>query len=479
MSSLMEKSVIEQSELVQTRKVSALDLVEEAINQIERMNPQINAVVIPMFESALENAKKINTNSPFSGVPILLKDVLAEYKDWPLTEGSRFLEGYRSDRTSELVSRYLTAGFIPIGRTNSPEFASMPTTEPTLYGPTNNPWNRAYSPGGSSGGSAAAVACGMVSVAHANDGGGSIRIPAASCGLVGLKPTRGRNPVGPHYGDIGAAGILCEHVVTRTVLDNAALLDVSAGPDLGCPYSPMQHESYSKFVLEQTKEKFKIAFSTETLYPTDVDIACKKAVSDAAALCESLGHDVVEASPKVDASNFTRFFTTIWISMVGWMIKDWSKKTGRKPSPELFEPHTWKMFEAQARLDPSDFLVAVDQMHAFAREIAPFFEDYHVLLTPTSTRPPCPLGYFDFNPDYPREATERMENIPRFTAIANVTGQPAISLPTYWTNEGLPIGIQLLGRYGDEPTLFKLASQMERAKPWVTHYENLFLKYRS
>ena len=473
MSSLMTKSVVEQSELIRNKEVSALDLVHDSIKQIEQKNPTINAVVLPMFEFAIDLAKKMRHDNNLLGVPILLKDVLAEIKGWPIREGSRFLEGYRSDRTSELVSRYLKAGLIPIGRTNSPEFASMPTTEPKIHGPTKNPWNHDYSPGGSSGGSAAAVASGMVGVAHANDGGGSIRIPASSCGLVGLKPTRGRNPMGPQYGDIGGAGILCEHVVTRTVADNAFLLDISAGPDLGCPYSPRSHESYFKEATQDTDKKYKIAFSTETLLSTKVDEECKNAVHKTAGFLEDLGHIVVPDSPRVDASEFSSFFTTVWISMVGWMIKDWADKVGAQPGVEFFEPHTWKMFQAQSNLTPAEFLMAVHKMQAFSRQVAPFFEEYDVLLTPTSTKSKCALGYFDFDPKNPRQATDRMEDIPRFTAIANVTGQPAISLPIHWTDAGFPVGIQLLGKYGHEPTLFQLSSQLEQAAPWENHYNRL------
>ena len=473
MSSLMQLSVLEQAKLVKSREVSPIELVEESIQQIEQINPKINAVVTPMFDFAREQAKKITKNGDSLGVPILLKDVLAEIKDWPISEGSKFLKGYRSDQTSELVSRYLKAGLIPMGRTNSPEFASMPTTEPQLYGPTKNPWNIEYSSGGSSGGSAAAVASGMVAVAHANDGGGSIRIPAASCGLVGLKPTRGRNPMGPQYGDIGGAGILCEHVVTRSVADNALLLDISSGPDAGCPYSPQPHKSYLLDATHPSDKKYKIAVSTEALSKTEVDEECKLAVQKTAEVLENLGHTIAIDSPSVDASEFSNFFTTVWISMVGWMIDDWSSKLNLEPQAKFFETHTWKMYQAQSNLSPAQFLMAVHKMQAFSRKIAPFFDQYDVLLTPTSTRAKCPLGYFDFNPEKPRQATTRMEDIPKFTAIANVTGQPAISLPMHWTKDGFPVGIQILGKYGDEATLYQLSSQLESAAPWKAHYQRV------
>ncbi|MGR8918213.1 MAG: amidase, partial [Gammaproteobacteria bacterium] len=235
---LMRRPLAEQAALVRSGEVSAGELVEAAIHEIERLNPALNAVVLPMFDLARDAVAALRGDEPFAGVPMLLKDVIAEYAGAPLTEGSRFLQGYVSPHDSELVARYRRAGFIVCGKTNAPEFASKPTTEPELYGPTRNPWDPSRSPGGSSGGAGAAVAAGMVAVAHANDGGGSTRVPAACCGLVGLKTTRGRNPLGPDYGDLGAAGLISEHVVTRTVLDNALMLDVTAGADPGAPYFP-------------------------------------------------------------------------------------------------------------------------------------------------------------------------------------------------------------------------------------------------
>ena len=279
--------------------------------------------------------------------------------------------------------------------------------------------------------------------------------------------------MGPQYGDIGGAGILCEHVVTRTVADNALLLDLSSGPDAGCPYSPKPHESYLIDATQPSDKKFNIAVSTEPLSTTEVDEECKVAVRKTAEVLESLGHTISLDSPRVDASEFSEFFTTVWISMVGWMIDDWSSKLKLEPQANFFEPHTWKMYKAQADLNPAQFLMAVHKMQSFSRKIAPFFDKYDVLLTPTSTRAKCPLGYFDFNPEKPRQATKRMEDIPKFTAIANVTGQPAISLPMHWTGDGFPVGIQILGKYGDEATLYHLSSQLESAAPWKAHYQRL------
>lgn len=470
MHELMRLSVVEQARMVRDGEVSVAQMVDAAIAAIELLNPALNAVVLPMFDHARSAVTELTGDEPFAGVPILLKDVLAEHAGWPLTEGSRFLRGYVSPRDSELVARYRRAGFIPVGRTNAPEFASKPTTEPELYGPTLNPWDKSRSPGGSSGGAGAAVASGMVAVAHANDGGGSTRVPAAACGLVGLKPTRGRNPHGPDYGDIGATGLLCEHVVTRSVMDNALLLDVTAGADLGAPYYPPPPVRPFATEVGADPGRLRIAFSSEPIVATEVHADCRAAVQQTASLCESLGHHVEEAKPQANGEKFSEFFTTVWIAMVAWMIRDWSRRIGTEPRPELFESHTWKMFEFDQRRGPSDLLLAIQDLQVFAREVAPFFETYDVWLTPTLPSPPTPLGYFDFDAGAPRQATERMESFPRFTAVANVTGQPAISLPLHWTEAGLPIGVQLMGRYADEATLLRLSAQLEAARPWAGHW---------
>jgi amidase len=473
MRDLMRKTMTEQAALVKNGEVSPSDLVEAAISSIETLNPKLNAVVIPMFDIARKAVKELRGDEPFSGVPMLLKDVVAEYAGAPMTEGSRFLQGYISPHDSELVARYRRAGFIVCGKTNSPEFASKPTTEPELYGATKNPWNLSLSPGGSSGGAGAAVASGMVSVAHANDGGGSTRVPASACGLVGLKGTRGRNPLGPDYGDMGAAGLLSEHVVTRTVLDNALMLDVTAGADIGAPFYPPPPLRPFAEEVGADPGRLRIAFSDQPIIQTDVHADCKAAVHEIAKLCEDLGHHVEEAKPQVSGDNFNQFFTTVWLGMVAWMIRDWERRTGRKAEPEYFERHTWKMYSIDAKTRPSDFLLAVQDMHLFAREVAPFFEQYDLWLTPTLTRPPPPLGWFDFDAKNPHQSTERMEQYPRFTSVANVTGQPAISLPLCWDGDGLPIGIQLMGRYADEATILRVAAQLEGARPWAHRWPEL------
>jgi len=471
MSELMRLDAMAQAELVRKGEISATELVEASIAQIERLNPEINAVVTPMFDIAREVAKQPLSDGPFAGVPLLLKDMLAEYAGTRMTEGSRFLKDHISSHDTELVARYRRAGFIVVGKTNTPEFASKPTTEPELFGASRNPWDPSRSTGGSSGGSAAAVAAGMAAAGHANDGGGSIRAPAAWCGLVGLKPTRGRNPLGPDYGDMGA-GLIHEHVVTRTVRDTAAILDVTAGPDLGAPYyapPPLR-----PFIEEVGADpgKLRICFSTRPVMGTEISPECEQAVRDAAALCAELGHRVEEDPPtmKIDPDRFNRAFTTVWLGTVAWAIRDWARKTGQTPSEEMFEAHTWKMFTLSAKNDSSDLFTAIQDMQAMSREIAGHYDPFDVWLTPTLTQPPQPLGFLDFDPENPRQATQRMGDIPRFTAVANFTGQPGITLPLYATSEGLPIGIQLLGRYGDEATILRLSAQLEAAKPWVDRW---------
>jgi len=473
MRDLMRRTMAEQAALIRSGEVSAAEMVEAAIAEIERLNPRLNAVVIPMFEQARAALAELREEQPFAGVPMLLKDVLAEYAGAPMTEGSRFLQGYVSPRDSELTARYRRAGFIVCGKTNSPEFASKPTTEPELYGPSRNPWDLERTPGGSSGGSGAAVAAGMVSVAHANDGGGSTRIPAALCGLVGLKGTRGRNPLGPEYGDIGGAGLISEHVVTRTVMDSALMLDVTAGADPGAPYFPPPPQRPFAAEVGAEPGRLRIAFSAAPCLPVAVDPACERGLREIAALCESLGHDVEEARPEVSTEHFQDAFTTVWLGMVGWMVKDWQARTGRTPGPHSFERHTAKMLAYDASRNPSDYVLALNELQRFSRQAAPFFARYDVWLTPTAPGPAPPLGWFDYDPSAPHQATERMEQFPRFTAFANVTGQPAISLPLCWSKDGLPIGMQFIGRYADEATLFRLAAQLESARPWAHRWPAL------
>jgi len=466
MQDVMRLDAVAQAALVRAGDVQPIELVDAAIAKIEKLNPGLNAVVTPMFETARQVAKGPLPDGPLKGVPFLLKDLLAEYAGAPMSEGSRFLSDYVSPHDSELVARYKRAGLVVVGKTNTPEFGLKPTTEPELFGPTLNPWNTGHTPGGSSGGSAAAVASGMVAAAHANDGGGSIRGPASWCGLVGLKPTRGRNPLGPDYGEL-IGGLVCEHVVTRTVRDSAAILDATAGADPGAPYvAPVPSRPFLDEVGADPG-RLKIAFSARSIHGHDPDPACAEAVEQAARLCEGLGHQVVEDVPAVDGGQLAPLFGTLWAAFGAWTLRDWEVRTGRTATPEQFEKHTWIMSETDKNLRASDLAMAMQNLQRFARKVAGFHETYDVWLTPTMNTPPPPLGFFEHVKEDRARARLRMEAAAYYTSLCNVTGQPAISLPLHQTADGLPVGVQLIGRYGDEAALFRLSAQLEAAQPWA------------
>jgi amidase len=455
-----------QAELVRRKEVTPSELVAAAIDRIERLNPSLNAVITPLYELAIEAAGGLAMDAPFAGVPFLLKDLVAEYGGTPKAEGSAFLAGhYVSAQDSELVCRYKRAGLLILGKTNTSEFGLLPTTEPGRFGPTHNPWNTDLGTGGSSGGSAAAVACGMVAAAHANDGGGSIRIPAACCGLVGLKPTRGRNSLAPAYGDI-AGGIICEHVVTRSVRDSAAILDATAGPAAGEPYSPAPPErSYAEEAMRDAG-RLRIGLGTVPLTGLPAHADCRAAAQAAGSLCEELGHHVAIASPEVDGPALLKAFGSVLTGYLCWAIKGWEQRSGRTAMEEHFEPVTWRMYQRGQRQSGGDFLQALQTVQGIARDFAGFFAEHDVWLTPTLARPPAPLGYFDYTPEARDRHISRLGEFTGFTLIANATGQPAISLPLHWNDDDLPVGVQLTGRYGDEATLIRLAAQLEQARPW-------------
>ncbi|MFQ5915688.1 MAG: amidase [Nitrospinota bacterium] len=456
---------IDQAGLVRKREVTALELVEAAIGRIERLNPALNAVVTPMYEHAREVAAGPVPDGPFAGVPFLLKDFLAEYAGVRFTEGTAFLRDYVPDEDSELVKRYKRAGLIVVGKTNTPELAIGATTEPRLFGPTHNPWDTTRTPGGSSGGSAAAVAAGMVPMAHGNDAGGSIRIPASCCGVFGLKPTRARNPLGPHYGDL-FSGLVAEHALTRSVRDSAALLDATSGPDLGDPYwAPPPARPFLREVSADPG-RLRIAFITQAPLGTEVHPDCVAAVRDAARLCSELGHEVVEAAPSVDGERLWQAFTTVLCAGFSWAVEDWARRTGRTPAADFFEPFVWGFTERGRRISAPDYLLALQDLQRLTRDIARFFADYDAWLTPTLGEPPAPLGTFSFSGDDPLELRRRVAAFSPFTYVSNVTGQPAMSVPLYWNGDGLPVGTHFLGRFGEEAILFRLASQLEAARPW-------------
>jgi len=455
-----------QADLVRRKEVKAIELVDAAIDRIERLNPTLNAVVTPMYDLARQAASRPLPDGPFAGVPFLLKDLLVEYAGVRFTEGSAFLRDYVSDHDSELVARHKRAGLIVLGKTNTPEFGILPTTEPRLFGPTHNPWDTGRTTGGSSGGSAAAVAAGIVPMAHGNDGGGSIRIPASCCGLFGLKPTRGRNPLGPDFGDI-FSGLVAEHALTRSVRDSAALLDATSGPDLGDPYWAPPPERPFLREVGADPGRLRIAFTTQAATEAEVHPDCMTATRDAAALCADLGHEVVEAAPAIDGQLLMQAFITLWSAGNAWTVDDFARRTGRTPTPDLFEPLTWALQEMGRQHSASAYLLALQDLQGVSRDVARFFIDYDIWLTPTLGEPPVPLGTFDSPPENPLQGLFRAAAFVPFTPICNITGQPAMSVPLYWNADGLPVGSHFVGRFGDEATLLRLAAQLEQARPWA------------
>jgi amidase len=455
-----------QAALVRRGEVSPAELVDDAIARIEKLNPQLNAVIHELFERARAEAGGTLPDGPFRGVPMLLKDLGAELEGTPFSEGTELAGDYRSTVTQELTLRFQRAGFVICGKTNTPEFGIVPTTEPHRFGPSRNPWNTEHSTGGSSGGSAAAVASGMVPVAHANDGGGSIRIPASCCGLVGLKPTRARVSTAPQYGDL-MGGLVAEHVVTRSVRDTAAILDATAGPVPGDPYwaPPLRGASFAAAVTAATTP-LRVGVMVASPTGSEVHPDCVAAAEQAAVLCESLGHTVEPAALAVDGDAFTAHFVNVWAASNAWDLIDWEERVGRTATEEDVEPLTWALTQIGRSLNGGQYLKSVQELQKITRQIAAYFEGIDVLLTPTLAEPPVPLGTFDSPPDAPLTGLFRAAAYVPFTPPFNVTGQPGISLPLHWNDAGLPIGVQFVGRFGDEETLLSLAGQLEVAAPW-------------
>jgi amidase len=486
------------AELVRRKEVSPEDLVETAVGRIDRLNPQVNAVIYRMDEAARAQLRTGVPEGPFRGVPLLVKDLISTIAGEPYCCGSRFLQGYVPPNDSELIQRYRRGGFVFLGKTNAPEFGLTPVTEPELFGPTNNPWDLSRTSGGSSGGSAAAVASGMVPVATGGDGGGSIRIPASCCGLFGMKPTRGRVPTGPDIGEIWH-GAVVEHVLTRSVRDSAAILDATAGADAGAPYAaPHQERPF----LEETRRepgKLRIAFTDRAWLGGAVHPDCLLALRETAHALEGLGHHVEEATPSFNGRAFARAFLTMIVAELAGDIADAEVLLGKQARPSDFEPATWGLTLLGRALPASQFSQAIRRLQRTAREIAPFFSTYDVLLTPTVAAPPVPTGSLQPTGTergllkllgglragavlrmagiLEQTADKVFEFIP-WTPVVNATGQPAMSVPLCKNAGGLPIGMHFIGRFGAEATLYRLAAQLERARPWLMDLPPLALTTR-
>lgn len=466
MESILNLDATAQAALIQKKEITPLELVDLSIAAVEKLNPTINAVITPMFEEARTIAKNELPNAPFKGVPMVLKDGIAAYKGIPFSQGSALFKNNIAKEDSELVKRYKKAGFIVIGKTNLPEFGLLPTTEPTAFGATHNPWNINKTPGGSSGGTAAAVAARMVALGHGNDGGGSIRIPASCCGLFGLKPTRGRNPLGPMASLV--SGLVEEHVLTHSVRDSAAVLDITGQPDpYGFYHAPNKKQSYLE-ALKQPIRPLKIGFSLTKTSGGNVHADCEKAVLKAVDLCKDLGHEVQEMPLKIPFGGKTlgEVFSILWAVCASSPLAFYKKMTGTAPPKELTEPLSYALYEQGQQVSGADYELARQAMHRIARSILTFFTDVDAWICPTLGLPPVDLGSFAQSEANPLAPFEMASKFSPTTAIFNISGQPAASVPLHWNDEGLPIGVQVVAKFGDEATILQLAQQMEEAVNW-------------
>lgn len=462
-----------QAELVKQKKISPRELVDAAIKRIERLNPQLNAVIHPLFEKARAQASAPLPDGPFRGVPYLLKDLDVTSAGDPFHCGMKFLRDLRwtEPRDSYLVEKFRASGLVCVGKTNTPELGLAVTTEPEAYGACHNPWNLAHSTGGSSGGSGAAVAAGLTPIAHASDGGGSIRIPASECGLVGLKPSRGRISLGPDYGEYWA-GLVTSLVVSRSVRDTAVALDALAGEMPGDPYTAAPPAQPYATSFTAKPGRLRIGLLTKNLHPD-----CAAAVGAAGKALSSLGHHVDVGHPAAmdEGLEVTSRFSTVVSSWVASSLDGWSQRTGQTVTADGVEPTTWALASLGRGLSSPEYIAALHWLHAYTRRMASWWADgFDVLVTPTLGAPPPRLGELGPTPDDPLAGTNKMLELIPFTPPFNITGQPAISLPLHWNAAGLPIGVQLVGAYGREDLLLQVSAQLEQALPWAQRRPPVF-----
>ncbi len=473
------------AQLVTDGEVTAGELVETCIARIEKVNPKLNAVIHRLYERARAAAER-PAGGPFRGVPFLLKDLLQTLEGVPTVAGSRFYVGWIPRTESELARRYRASGLITVGKTNTPELGLMPVTEPELWGPTSTPWKPGRTSGGSSGGAGASVAAGIVPMAHGGDGGGSIRIPAACCGVFGLKPTRGRTPTGPDASEHWN-GFAIEHVLSRSVRDSAAALDATTGPEPFAPYYP-PHQS-RPFLEEAGADpgRLRVGFSTEPAMPSQVHGDCVAAVHEVAKLLEDLGHDVEEVRPGYEPMELARHFFTVVAANTAAEIAEAEARLGRPATPRDFETATWLSAQLGHLFSGAELVEALRALQAETRRLVHRLGDYDVILTPTLGQPPPEHGALQPKgleakvqelvarsnlrtplrlPGLLEKTLERVFHFIPFTPVANFTGQPSMNVPLVWNDEGLPIGTQFTGRFGEDGRLLRLAAQLEQARPW-------------
>jgi amidase len=486
------------AELVRAGDVTPAELLEIALARVAALNPTLNAVVHSMEDDARRDAARPPTG-PFAGVPFLAKDLISTHAGHPTSAGSRVLAAHVFDHDSELVRRVRATGVTIFGKTNLPEWGLVPFTESELWGACRNPWAPEHTPGGSSGGSAAAVASGMVPMAGGGDGGGSIRIPASCCGLFGLKPTRARTPTGPDFGLLWR-GAVVEHVLTRSVRDSAAMLDATHGPDPGAPFEIAPPRRPFLAEVGEDPEILKIAWTTEPTLGSSVHPDCVAAVEDAVGLLSDLGHHLVEARPDIDGPAIARSFILMIAAELAADLEDAGRVLGRKPRRTDVEPASWALALLGKSVSAAKYAGALREMERAGRSGGAFFADFDLLLTPTLAAPPPLIGALAPTPAevsllrvlgmfgsgrliesaglLDRMAAEGFQWVP-WTPVANATGQPAMSVPLFWNAAGLPIGVHFVGRFGDEATLLRLASQLEEARPWFGRLPDLARSVRN
>ena len=463
---LMFRGALELAQMVRSGEVSSRELVQCSLDRIDELNPALNAFVDVDAEGALAAADAVSAGDerPFAGVPTAIKNN-RPVAGKRLTYGCSLMADYVPDYDHNITRRLRDAGFIIVGTTTLPEYGILPTTEARLFGPTRNPWDLERTSGGSSGGAAAAVAAGILPVAHGNDGGGSIRIPAACCGLVGLKPTRGRISAAPELGD---SSLTTDGMLTRTVADTAALLDVLAGYEPGdATWAPPPSEP---FALAATREPTRLRIAATTLPPVSdatVDPMCARAVGQAAELLRSLGHEVEEVDPPWQVEGLRELFGAVFSNHIALSIAYSGTIAGREPTAEDMEPMSWAIFSMIAKLGAVEGMAAAARLQAFARQLVAFLEQYDALLTPALAERPLPLGTLDTSVPQPMDTFTRSGLFTPFTPVLNASGQPGISLPLFEGEDGLPLAVQLCGRPAAEGALLALSAQLEAAAPWA------------
>ncbi len=463
------------AELVRTGELTAAELLEDVFAGIDAVNPALNGVTARLDEFARAEIAAGLPDGAFTGVPIFLKELGIQSKGAPSRCGSKLTEQLVAVEDSELMRRLRAAGFVTAGMTATPEFGFNPTTESVFYGPTHNPWDLSRTPGGSSGGAAAMVAAGVLPMAHANDAGGSIRVPASCCGLVGLKPTRGRVPTGPGYGD-WLHGYAIELALTRTVRDTAAMLDAVQGPDIGPPNIIAPPERPYLEECSRAPGRLRIGWTGDAISRCAIHPHVREALENTVTQLESLGHELVAVEFDINWDHYFEQLVVLWSSNVAWSIDAVANAMKRTPSLENLERVTWELYRHGRSLSASDVQNGLANFNVVCRQAGAMFEQFDVLLTPTLAQPPLELGTLDQNAIGvdAREWTRQVFAWIPFTPLFNTTGQPAMSLPLQWSPDGLPIGMQFAAKLNDEATLIQLAAELERAHPWSDRKPEIF-----